>query len=104
LQAPNQDALLFKDLHDSWETKHNCKVTTGTRETFMDLFDDDNTLEYEPASTAALIFTGGDEEAEKEALEVRFGIKKSLHPGRLAVLLQSCYLHLFIIALLSHVS
>lgn len=37
----------------------------------MDLFDDDDTLEYEPESTAALIMTGGDEEAEKEALEVQ---------------------------------
>jgi len=72
LQAPNQDALLFKDRYESWETEHNCKVTTGTRETFMDLFDDDDTLEYEPATTAALIFTGGDEEAEKEALEVSY--------------------------------
>lgn len=43
---------------------------TGTRETFMDLFDDDDTLTYEPASTAALILTAGDEEAEKAALEV----------------------------------
>jgi len=82
LQAPNQDALLFKDLHESWETKHNCKVTTGTRETFMDLFDDDDTLEYEPATTAALIFTGGDEEAEKEALEVICASVEFLHRGK----------------------
>ncbi len=53
-----------------WEEKYNCKVVTGTRDSFMDLFDDDDTLEYEPASTAALIMTGGDEEAEKVALEV----------------------------------
>ena len=71
LQAPNQDALLFKDRYETWEKEYNCKVATGTRETFMDLFDDDDTLEYEPATTAALIFTGGDEDAEKEALEVR---------------------------------
>jgi len=72
VQAPNQDALLFKDRYETWESKHNCKVATGTRETFMDLFDDDDTLEYEPATTAALIFTGGDEDAEKAALEVSF--------------------------------
>lgn len=69
-RARNQDALLFKDLYETWESEHNCKVATGTRETFMDLFDEDDTLEYEPATTAALIFTGGDEDAEKEALEV----------------------------------
>ncbi len=38
----------------------------------MDLFDDDDTLEYEPETTAALIMTGGDEEEEAEALEVDF--------------------------------
>lgn len=38
----------------------------------MDMFDDDDTLVYEPAQTAAIILTGGDEEAEKDALEVRW--------------------------------
>ena len=70
LQAPNQDALCYKDLYETWEEEHFCKVITGTRETFTELFDDDETLSYEPSSTAALIFTGGDEEAEKAALEV----------------------------------
>ena len=37
----------------------------------MDMFDDDDTLMYEPALTAAIIMTGDDEEAEKAALEVR---------------------------------
>ena len=36
----------------------------------MDMFDDDDTLMYEPAQTAAIILTGDDEEAEKAALEV----------------------------------
>lgn len=36
----------------------------------MDMFDDDDTLAYEPALTAAIILTGDDEEAEKAALEV----------------------------------
>ena len=36
----------------------------------MDMFDDDDTLMYEPALTAAIILTGDDEEAEKAALEV----------------------------------
>ena len=69
-QAPNEDSLLFKELYEQWEEEHNCKVVTGTRDTFMDLFDDDDTLEYEPETTAALIMTGGDEEEEAEALEV----------------------------------
>ena len=37
----------------------------------MDMFDDDDTLVYEPAMTAAIILTGEDDEAEKAALEVR---------------------------------
>lgn len=37
----------------------------------MDMFDDDDTLMYEPALTAAVIMTGDDEEAEKAALEVQ---------------------------------
>lgn len=37
----------------------------------MDMFDDDDTLVYEPAQTAAIILTGDDEDAEKAALEVR---------------------------------
>ena len=36
------------------------------------MFDDDNTLAYEPESTGAVILTGGDEEAEAAALEVGF--------------------------------
>ena len=42
----------------------------------MDMFDDDDTLMYEPAQTAAIILTGDDEEAEKAALEVS---KQQLH-------------------------
>ena len=34
------------------------------------MFDDDDTLAYEPATTAAVILTGGDDEAETAALEV----------------------------------
>lgn len=35
------------------------------------MFDNDDTLAYEPASTAAVILTGGDEEAEAAALAVK---------------------------------
>lgn len=69
-RAPNQDALCFRDELDEWESKYSCKVVTSTRGTFQDMFDDDDTLAYEPVSTAAIILTGGDEEAEAAALEV----------------------------------
>ena len=70
-QAPNQEALCYKDRYDEWEQELSCKVITSTRDSFQDMFDDDNTLAYEPESTAAIILTGGDEEAEAAALEVR---------------------------------
>jgi hypothetical protein len=71
MQAPNQEALCFRDELDQWEEKYHCKVITSTRDTFQEMFDNDDTLAYEPASTAAIILTGGDEEAEAAALEVR---------------------------------
>lgn len=70
LQAANQEAFCFQNLYSKWEQDHSCKVITSTRGTFMDMFDDDDTLMYEPALTAAVIMTGDDEEAEKAALEV----------------------------------
>ena len=69
-QAPNQEALCYKDRYEEWEKEYACKVITSTRDSFQDMFDDDNTLAYEPESTAAVILTGGDEEAEAAALEV----------------------------------
>ncbi len=60
----------FQNRYGEWEERHCCKVITSTRGTFMDMFDDDDTLMYEPAQTAAIILTGDDEEAEKAALEV----------------------------------
>lgn len=45
-------------------------MVTSTRETFTEMFDNDDTLEYEPAATVALVLTGEDEEAEAAALEV----------------------------------
>ncbi len=71
MQAPNQDALCFRDEFEEWETKYHCKVVTSTRDTFQEMFDNDDTLAYEPVSTAAIILTGGDDEAEAAALEVR---------------------------------
>ena len=71
MQAPNDASLAFRELWPLWEEQYACKVITATRDTFQDMFDDDDTLEYEPLQTAAIILTGGDEEAEKAALEVR---------------------------------
>ncbi len=62
--------MCFQNQYGEWEERHRCKVITSTRGTFMDMFDDDDTLMYEPAQTAAIILTGDDEEAEKAALEV----------------------------------
>ena len=70
MQAPNQEALCYKDRFEEWEQQYACKVITSTRDSFQDMFDDDNTLAYEPESTAAIILTGGDEESEAAALEV----------------------------------
>jgi len=48
------------------------RVVTATRDAFIDMFDADDLLEYEPATTAAVILVGGDEDAEKAARLVRF--------------------------------
>ena len=69
-QAPTENAICFKELFSVWEQQYACKVITAMRDSFQDMFDDDATLEYEPATTAAIILTGGDAEAEKAALKV----------------------------------
>jgi len=69
-RAPNDASVAFKPLFESWEKDFNCKVLTATREQFIDVFDGDDDLEYEPATTAAVILTNGDEAAEKSALLV----------------------------------
>lgn len=50
-------------------------MVTSTRESFQEMFDYDDTLAYEPITTAAVILTAGDEEAEKAARLVRLGSK-----------------------------
>lgn len=69
-RAPNQGSLCYRGLFERWESEHGVKVVTSTRGSFSDMFDDDETLMYEPESTAAIILTGGDEESEEAALEV----------------------------------
>lgn len=67
-KAQNEDSFLFTGQFEKWE-QIGCKVITTT-DSFQDAFDDDDTLVYEPAETAAVILTDGDEEAEKKALAV----------------------------------
>jgi hypothetical protein len=69
-RAPNEASLAYKDEFERWQSELGVRVKTATRDTFIDMFDDDDELEYEPATTAAIILTGGDEEAEKAALMV----------------------------------
>jgi hypothetical protein len=71
LQAQNDASLAYKDEFERWQSELGVRVKVATRDTFIDMFDDDDELEYEPATTAAIILTGGDEDAEKAALMVR---------------------------------
>eukprot|EP00882_Tetradesmus_deserticola_P001057 GHRQ01001144.1.p1 GENE.GHRQ01001144.1~~GHRQ01001144.1.p1 ORF type:complete len:400 (+),score=143.13 GHRQ01001144.1:233-1432(+) len=67
--APNRTSLCLTERYEQWaqELKVQVVPTTGG---FMDAWDGDDTLVYDPATTAAVILTGGDEEAEAAALEV----------------------------------
>lgn len=69
-RAPNEAAFCYKELFEVWERDFGVKVITSTRDTFSDMFDDDDTLMYEPGSTAGIILTGGDLEAEEAAEQV----------------------------------
>lgn len=69
-QARNEDSLCYKELYEEWRERYNVVVATSTRDTFQEMFDDDDTLAYEPSTTAAIVLCGGDEEAEAAALEV----------------------------------
>lgn len=71
MQAKNQASVCYDDELAQWEEKYGTKVIVSTRDTFQEMFDDDDTLVYEPTSTAAIILTGIDsDEAEESALEV----------------------------------
>ncbi|PSC74147.1 hypothetical protein C2E20_2793 [Micractinium conductrix] len=69
-RAPNEACLCYRDLHEEWAEKWGVQVITSTRDSFSDMFDDDQTLMYDPDTTAAVILCGADEEAEAAALEV----------------------------------
>lgn len=69
-RASNESELLYRPLYEEWQQNKGVQVITATRDSFMDMFDDDDTLVYEPATTAAIILTRGTEEDEEAALEV----------------------------------
>ncbi|KAG2484728.1 hypothetical protein HYH03_016475 [Edaphochlamys debaryana] len=68
-KVPNAASIALKGRFEDWEALGPLKVLTSTT-SFQDAFDDDQTLMYDPETTGAIILTGGDEEAEKEAREV----------------------------------
>lgn len=69
-KAPNKASLYFQEEFDEWKERYGINVVTSTRDTFQDMFDDDDTLMYSPESTAAIILTGNEPvEDEDEALE-----------------------------------
>ena len=78
-KAPNARSLAFADeLERKWAQRAaeaggfdgsssapRIRVVTATRgESFAEMFDDDDELEYDPAQTAAIIFTGNRQEEE----------------------------------------
>ncbi|KAF6252479.1 hypothetical protein COO60DRAFT_1704250 [Scenedesmus sp. NREL 46B-D3] len=67
--APNRASLCLTDRYERWATELKVEVVPTTNG-FMDAWDGDDSLVYDPETTAAVILTGGDEEAEAAALEV----------------------------------
>ena len=78
VRAPTAADVAWRSDHEAWARAAatgpgdtagpTVRVLTSTRDTFVDMFDGDDELEYNPASTAAIIFAGGDEEALTDAL------------------------------------
>ena len=75
-QVPNEDSVCYESLFEEWEEKYGVKTTVHTS-TFLDAFDDDDTLEYEPEATAVVSLGG--EEAEKLAAELCEEAEIKLH-------------------------
>lgn len=78
MRAATAGELAWRDHHDSWAAAAAAgpggtagpvvRVLTSTRDTFADMFDGDDELAYDPSSTAAIIFAGGDGDALADAL------------------------------------
>jgi hypothetical protein len=80
-RAESASSLVWRDQFDAWAAEAaagpggaprsgaptSVRVVASSRDTFADMFDDDDALEYDPAGTAALLLCGGDAEAAAEA-------------------------------------
>lgn len=66
-KVPNEDSVCYGDLFASWEEEYGVKTIVHTS-SFLDAFDDDDDLEYEPETTAMVSL--GDVETEKAACEL----------------------------------
>lgn len=66
-KAPNDAALCYQELFEHWQQSYGVRVVVTTH-SFQDAFDGDDDLVYDPGSTAAIILTAADEEAEAAAL------------------------------------
>ncbi|KAJ9530114.1 hypothetical protein QJQ45_023373, partial [Haematococcus lacustris] len=74
-KVKNDADIVYKERFPAWSeaaaTPSGCKLSVVTHTgTFGRAFDDDDELLYDPDTTAAVILTGGDPEAEAEAREV----------------------------------
>jgi len=73
--APNEASHAYTDRYEAWSAaaaaNGTCRLQVRpTTHSFARAFDDDDELTYDPATTCALILTGGDPEAEAAAREV----------------------------------
>ena len=69
-RAPNKASTCFANEFESWAEEYGVTVMVSTRDTFQEMFDDDDTLVYDPEGTAAIILTGNDaNEMEEDAIE-----------------------------------
>lgn len=69
-RAPNEASMCWPERYEEWGKRYGVQVTISTRDSFADMFDDDETLMYDPDTTGALILVGDDEEAEAAAADV----------------------------------
>ncbi|UPR03580.1 hypothetical protein HOP50_13g69100 [Chloropicon primus] len=79
-KVANEDSVCYEALFESWEKEYGVKTIVHTS-SFLDAFDDDDTLEYEPETTAVISLGG--EEADKmaeelcEEAEIRLHVKST---------------------------
>lgn len=75
-KVPNEDSVCYDNLFELWEQEYGVKTIVHTS-SFLDAFDDDDTLEYEPTSTAVISL--GTEETEQMAVELCEEAEVKLH-------------------------